>query len=122
LRRGGVEGGGSISVDRCIDCLEHAGHVLENVVVPESQYTIAIGFEIPGARFVRRIAGMLPAVDFDDKLELMAGEIGEVRTDGRLASKVVLLEWRLPQMLPELLFGFGRVTAQNARAWYAVVG
>jgi hypothetical protein len=65
---------------------------------------------------------MLPAVDFDDKLELMAGEIGEVPTDRCLTPKVVLLERRLPQMLPELLFGFGRVTAQEARARHAVVG
>ena len=71
---------------------------------------------------VRSVFGMLPAIHFNNNSELMAGEVGEVQTDGRLTSKVMLLEWRLPQMLPELLFGFGRVTAQNARAWYAVVG
>jgi hypothetical protein len=65
---------------------------------------------------------MLPAVDFDDELELMAGEIGEARTDRCLTSKVMLLERELPQMLPELLFGFGGVTAQEARARHAVVG
>ena len=65
---------------------------------------------------------MLTAIDFDDKLELMAGEIGEVWTDGRLTAKVVLLEWRLPQMLPEFFLGFGGVTTQDARAGYAAVG
>jgi hypothetical protein len=54
---------------------------------------------------------MLTAIDLDDNSELVTGEIGEVRTDRRLASNAMLLEWRLPQMLPELLFGFGRVTA-----------
>ena len=64
---------------------------------------------------------MLPAIDLNDNSELMTGEVGEVRTDGRLAAKVVLLKWRLAQMLPEFLFGFGRVTTQCARAGNAVV-
>jgi hypothetical protein len=53
---------------------------------------------------------MLTAIDLDDNSSLMAGEVGEVGTNRRLTPKVTLLEWRLPQMLPELLFGFGRVT------------
>ena len=64
---------------------------------------------------------MLTAIDLDDDPELMTGEVGEVRTDRRLASKAMLLEWRLPQMLPELLFGFSRVTTQRASAGNAVV-
>ena len=54
---------------------------------------------------------MLPAIDLTDNSELVAGEIGEVGTDGRLTPKMVFLKRRLPQMLPELLFGLGRVTA-----------
>jgi len=54
---------------------------------------------------------MLTAIDLDDNPGLMTSEVGEVRTNRRLASKAMLLERRLPQMLPELLFGFGRVTA-----------
>jgi hypothetical protein len=54
---------------------------------------------------------MLTAIDLDDNLELMAGEIGEVGANCRLAPKVMLLERRLSQVLPKLLFGFGRVTA-----------
>jgi hypothetical protein len=59
---------------------------------------------------------MLSAIEFDNYSELMTGEVGEVRTNCCLASKVTLLERRLPQMLPELLFGFGRVTTENASA------
>ncbi len=59
---------------------------------------------------------MLAAIEFDNYSELMAGEVGEVRTNRCLASKVMLLEGRLPQMLPKLLFGFGRVTMQGTRA------
>src|SRR5437899_8776143 len=64
---------------------------------------------------------MLAAVDFDDNSRPMAGEIGEVGTDRRLTPKMVFLKRRLPQMLPEFLFGFGRVTAQRASAGNALV-
>ena len=62
---------------------------------------------------------MLPAIDLNDNSELVTGEIGEVGTDRRL--KMVFLKRRLPQMLPEFLFGFGRVTAQRASAGNALV-
>ncbi|SHG04756.1 hypothetical protein SAMN05444169_0241 [Bradyrhizobium erythrophlei] len=65
---------------------------------------------------------MLTAIEFDDKLQLMAGEVRKVRTDGRLAPKVMWLEWRLSQMLPKLLFSFGRVATQSSSAWHAGVG
>jgi hypothetical protein len=64
---------------------------------------------------------MLTAIDLDDNSELVAGEIGEVGTDGRLTPKMVFLKRRLPQMLPELLFGFSRITTQRSRAGNAVV-
>jgi len=54
---------------------------------------------------------MLPAIDLNDNSELVTGEIGEVGTDRRLTPKMVFLKRRLPQTLPELLFGFGCVTA-----------
>jgi hypothetical protein len=62
---------------------------------------------------------MLPAIELDHESERVAGEVGEVRADRRLTAKVVLFEGRLPQMLPQLLLGFGRVTTQGARAWHA---
>ena len=52
---------------------------------------------------------MLAAIQLDHNSQLMTGEVGEVRTDRRLTPEMVLLEWRLPQMLPELLFGCGGV-------------
>jgi hypothetical protein len=64
---------------------------------------------------------MLTAIDLDDNSNLMAGEVGEVRANRCLTPKVVLPKWRLPQMLPEFLFGFGRVTTQRASAANAVV-
>jgi hypothetical protein len=77
-------------------------------------------FEISRARLIGGTARMLPTIDLDDDPEPMTGKIGEVRTDRRLATKVVLLEWRLAQMLPEFLFGCGGVATQRAGARHAV--
>jgi hypothetical protein len=64
---------------------------------------------------------MLTAIEFNDNSELVAGEVGEVGADRGLTSKVMLLERRLSQMLPQLLFGFRCVTTQSSRARDAVV-
>ena len=64
---------------------------------------------------------MLAAIQLDHNSQLMTGEVGEVRTDRRLTPEMVLLEWRLPQMLPEFLFSCGGVATQRARARHAVV-
>ena len=64
---------------------------------------------------------MLPTIDLDDDPEPMTGKIGQVRAYRRLATKVVLLEWRLAQMLPEFLFACGGVATQCAGAGHAVV-
>jgi hypothetical protein len=64
---------------------------------------------------------MLAAIDLNDNFDLMAGEVGEVTADGRLTAEVMLLEGRLPQMLPELFFGFGGIATQRASPWHATV-
>ena len=96
-------------MDRGIDHRENAGQILDNGVIPESQDTITNRGKIGSSLLIRSVIGMLPTIQLDNNLELMAGE---VRTDRRLTPKVVLLKWRLPQMLPEFLFGFGHVTPQ----------
>jgi hypothetical protein len=52
---------------------------------------------------------MLSAVEFNHNPEPMAGEVSEVWTDRRLTAEVMLLERRLPQVLPELFLGSGRI-------------
>ena len=64
---------------------------------------------------------MVAAIYLDDYSRVMTGEVGKVRADRRLASKVMLLERSLPQMLPELLFGFGRVATQCAGTRHTIV-
>ena len=64
---------------------------------------------------------MLTAIEFYDNFSLMTGEVREVSADRGLAPKVMLLERRLSQMLPKLLFGFACVMTQSSRARHAVV-
>jgi hypothetical protein len=109
-------------LDRCIDRRKNAGHILDDVVIPESQDTITRRGKIGSPVLIGSAIGMLPAIQFDNNPELMAGEVSEVRTDCRLTPKMMLLERRLSQMLPELLFSFGHVTPQSSRARHAVVG
>ena len=58
---------------------------------------------------------MLTTIDLDDNPTLMASEVGEIRTDRGLASKMMFLEWRLAQMLPQPPLGLSGMTAQDAR-------
>ncbi|WP_246669585.1 hypothetical protein [Bradyrhizobium sp. KBS0727] len=64
---------------------------------------------------------MLTAIYLDDDPGPMRCEVGEVRTYGGLAPKVMRLERRLPQVLPQLLLGLGRVATQGSGARYAPV-
>ena len=64
--RGGVGGGGSVRIHRCINRQENARHVIQNVVIPEPQHTMAIGFEISRSQFIGGAIGMLTAINLDD--------------------------------------------------------
>jgi len=119
--RGGVGGGGSVRIHRCINRQENARHVFQHVVIPEPQHTIAIGFEISRTYFIGGTVRMLTAVNLDDESSLMAGELGEEPADRCLTPEMMLLEGRLSQMLPELFFGFGRVVTQSTSARHACV-
>jgi hypothetical protein len=65
---------------------------------------------------------MLSAIDLNDDLESVGCEVGEVRSDGGLPSKVTVVERRLSQMTPHDFFGFGDVTAQRSRTPDACIG
>src|SRR5689334_21793335 len=89
LRRGGVGGGGSIGIDYCINRRKNARQVRQDVVVPEAQNTIAVRFEIVRAHFIGDRVSMLTAIDLKNNFGLMTSEVGEISTDGSLASKVM---------------------------------
>jgi hypothetical protein len=78
-------------IKRCLNTAQHPINIGQNIVVPETQHTIAARLEkVSSYRIgvcLRRLP-MLPAVQFDDKAKLMTGEIGVVRPDRRLSAKM----------------------------------
>ena len=73
------------------NCLHHALGIAQHVIIPEAKHTIAARFEIGSAFSVPRKARVfvvLSAVEFDDEPRRVAGEVCEVRSDGRLAAKM----------------------------------
>src|SRR5579871_1476024 len=96
LRRGGVGGGGAVHVHGGINRQENTRCILQDIVVPEPQHTIALRPEMSRAHLVQRAGVMLAAIDLNNNSQLMTGKISEVRSDRSLAPKVIRLEWRLP--------------------------
>src|SRR5581483_2749595 len=94
LRRGGV--GGSIHVHGGVNRQENTRRILQNIVVPEPQHTIALRRKMSCTHRVQRAAVMLAAIDLNNNSQLMTGKIGEVRSDRSLTAKVMRLERRLP--------------------------
>jgi len=64
---------------------------------------------------------VLRAVDLDDKVPFMTGEVSKVRTDGGLPPEVRVLDWQTSQMPPEFTFGVGHITTQFACSWDACI-
>jgi hypothetical protein len=73
------------------DRFHHAIDVLQYVIVPETQDSIALRLKISGSfRIADNVIRLtvLRSINFDDNTSLMAGKVSEVRTDGGLPSKV----------------------------------
>lgn len=66
------------------DRFQHAVGVFKDVVVPEADDAVAMGFDDSGAGGVVGAVGMLPAVAFDGEPEAATGEIGDVVPDREL--------------------------------------
>ncbi len=67
---------------------------LEDLVVPEPENSVAIRRDGATALLVMgqgAFSTMLAAVEFDDKLRIVASEIGDIACDGHLAAEVASL-------------------------------
>jgi hypothetical protein len=61
---------------------------------------------------------MLAAIDFDNELELVIGEIGKIRPNLDLPAKMRSLQIQpMPEMPPEFTFRFGRFLPHAAREY-----
>src|SRR5690348_6100411 len=68
-----------------VDQLEHTRSVLDHVIVPEAQNTIAFAPEVGVAPAVGLLIRVLTAVCFNNQRPLETGEIDNVRRDDVLA-------------------------------------
>jgi len=75
-------------VEDSADGYEHALKIVEHVVVPETNDTVAVSSEFRCAAIIRvLIARMLTAIDLDCELRFRAGEVDDAPADGVLAAK-----------------------------------
>jgi len=78
-------------VERFVYRTHDAVDLSKHLIVPEAKHAVTLRIEV-GASFRvsgrSRGLGVLAPVNFNDQFMLMAGEIGKVSSDGRLAAKV----------------------------------
>ncbi len=92
----------------------NAVDVLCDVVVPESQHTIALGHKPLRSNTIAtaaRIFAMLRSVNFYDEASGGTGKIDDKISDGHLAAEVSTAHFKSPQMAPEFQFSIGRILA-----------
>ena len=74
------------------DQLRHTVKIFEDVVVPETDHTIACDFEKCCPATVAFAFGMLSAVSLDDQAMLLTNEINDERPDRLLTSELCAFE------------------------------
>src|SRR5579863_7164302 len=75
--------------DSALNQLKHALDIGQHIDVPKSQYAIALRLEKFGSsRVAFHLLRVLSAVDFDDDVQIMAGEIDDVAAKTHLPPKV----------------------------------
>lgn len=117
LREGDLKLGRGLLVSGDFDFLhdrfQHAVGIFEDVVVPEADHTVAVGFDGGASRGVG-FGRMLSTVAFDCEPEAAAGEIDDVVADRELPCEF-RSERPGSQVQPEAALRIGHVASQFAR-------
>ena len=89
--------------------------ILENLVVPDPDDMKAPALEKPRPPFVpRALPRMLPAIDLDHQLRLVADEIDDIRPKRRLPAKPEARKLPPPEPAPKPLLRLGEVPSQSS--------
>ena len=105
--------------DRGGDRFQHALSVHHDIEIAEAKNAIAFGCEKgvpPHVAPEMGVLEMLPTVDFDNQVVLVANEIDDVGADGRLAPEACTAKSMRSDEVPDSLFCFGHLAAQQTRA------
>lgn len=101
------------------DTIQHSIHILDNLIVPEPNNAESLLFQELRPDFVSIVLfGVVPAIQFKDKLRFKADKIDYVFSDGPLAAKSMAFDLLVPNFAPEHTFGISCVPAQGARDTY----
>jgi hypothetical protein len=106
------------TIERGIDRLQHAVHVVREIIVPDTDDAIAFRFQPARPSLVGYfvcLGGMLRAVKFDDQTRGHAGEIRDKRPDRHLPAEMRPLGFNRAKALPQQQFRIGRLRAKPAR-------
>jgi hypothetical protein len=85
------KGGEGKLVQFSSDDFEHAGEIMNDVIVPEADDAVAATRDLPGAGYVFfHLLRVLATVELDRELAAGTGEIDDMRSDRMLPPKAVL--------------------------------
>ena len=101
------------------DHFDHPIQILQYVIVPETQDSVAHRFQLQGSEFVvNHLLAMLATVKLHNQASIWTDEIGDVSTNFVLASELPTLKTSASQMVPKQLFGICLIDAQAACSIY----
>src|SRR5262245_55786047 len=98
------------------DGQEDAVHILHDIVVPETEYSVATFCEPRVTNCVMSAVGMLAAVNLDDELHAQTSEIGNIGPNRTLLAKMKSVQLVLSQVQPEPSLCVGHVSTEPTRA------
>ena len=89
--------------------LHHALDVCQNVVVPESDDSIAQDLQVASPLQIIRIVSVLAPINFDDQHSLPAAEVHDVRAYGKLSYELEAPELSAGKTMPQSMLSLGHV-------------
>ncbi|MCR6656515.1 MAG: hypothetical protein NVV63_12060 [Opitutus sp.] len=86
--------------------------VAQHIIVPASQYGIALSGQESGTFFVMQRTRMLATVDFNDQRRFAADEISKIGANRNLTDKLMPAQLASAKDGPQALFGIRRIATQ----------
>ena len=121
VRGGGRTGRSAYIIIRCRESCCIPDHIngtfkiFKNIGIPKSDDTISVFLQFIGSLLIINKAlrfVMLPTIEFNDQLAIVAGKVRDIFSNWNLAAKVTVLTFEQPKLLPQLLFCIGNVAAK----------
>ena len=96
--------------------LQHASHIGQHIVVPESENLVVVIGKPLVSEHIARVVGMLPPIDLNNNATLPANQIDRVGTNRFLPNKFEAVEPASAKTVPQSRFGIGSISPQASGA------